>query len=55
VIGALDLALHPHEPRLYVTAFFQSEVLTVIDTKANAVVAEPGPLFSYRLAIGRGP
>jgi len=52
---AMDLALHPHERRLYVTAFFQGDTMTVIDTRTNTVIDEPGLIFSFRLAIGRAP
>jgi DNA-binding beta-propeller fold protein YncE len=53
---AVDLALHPHERRLYVTAYFQGDALTVIDTRTNTVIDGPDDsIFAFRLAVGRAP
>lgn len=53
---AFDLALHPNERRLYVTAYFQGDTMTVIDTRTNTVIPEPTDfIFSFRLAIGQAP
>lgn len=50
---ASDVAMHPHKPRLYATAFFQGDALSVIDTKRNSVETGLGPLYSFRIAVGR--
>lgn len=51
---ACGLALHPHKPHLYVTAYFNDDIMSVIDTRANAVVDEVHGAFSYKVAVGRG-